>query len=124
MQTNNKNILPTDNFLEEDKTFEKELENFLELPAEMENIKQSKKIEKERITSIFNPEKAAIRKNRRNKRKFDSHVTNLEKKQNSIKKIAKGKEQTNLQKLLDKSMELPANMPQFLGKKHSRQSAA
>lgn len=123
MQTTKK-ILPTDNFLEEDKTFEKELENFLELPAEMKNTKQSKKIEKAKIASIFNPEKAAIMTKRINKQKFDIHLTNLKKKQNSIKKIAKGKEQTNLQKLLDKSMELPANMPQFLGKKHSRQSAA
>ena len=121
MQTTKK-ILPTDNFLEEDKTFEKELENFLELPAEMENTKQSKKIEKERITSIFNPEKAAIRKNRRNKRKFDYHVTNLEKKQSFEKRKEKGKEQTQKQKLIDSSIIANTKMPKFLG--HTKKFAA
>ena len=83
MPKNNKNTL------HEDLDFKKELENYLELPAEDEEIQNTKQNEKIEKNTIFNPEKAAMRRNRRNKRKFDSHVTNLEKKQSFEKRLFK-----------------------------------
>lgn len=120
MQTTKK--IPQISSLEND-FFKKNLENYLEIDKNETNdsFKKSKIPLNFDLTDPKGKNKKIMRIENSKK---DIKVYGLKKIQLRIAKKQKSMQKTNLQKLLDKSMELPANMPQFLGKKHSRQSAA